>query len=172
MVGGLVIVGIVVAIFVILLRKRRARKYEKAATTEVMGQAPHHPTLTPYRQHRSSDYLAAATHSDTTAGFAGIGAGDMGAYESTAVLPSPTKARREATPRGTHPPAPSESDATSSNVGSGSQTGTASSRAPLSPRRSISTTDVLGLRTEVENLRQVMREIRAERLEPPPEYFE
>ena len=30
--------------------------------------------------------------------------------------------------------------------------------------------DVLGLRAEVENLRRVMQEIRAERFEPPPEY--
>ncbi|KAI0645913.1 DUF1793-domain-containing protein [Trametes meyenii] len=67
-----------------------------------------------------------------------------------------------------------------------SHAGTASSRDPLSPGESRSTfsgtgsrsgasgslspTDVLGLRAEVENLRRVMQEIRAERLEPPPEY--
>ncbi len=61
-----------------------------------------------------------------------------------------------------------------------SATQSASSRDPLSPRSrstrtgdgsvSISPTDVIGLRTEVENLRRVMQELRAERFEPPPEY--
>ena len=60
-----------------------------------------------------------------------------------------------------------------------SRTGTASSREPLSPGSreggttagsTLSPTEVLGLRNEVENLRRVMQEIRAERLEPPPEY--
>ncbi|KAM5540216.1 hypothetical protein V8D89_006035 [Ganoderma adspersum] len=174
-IGGLAIVGVAVAMFVVL-RKRRARKYGEAAETEVAEHASYHPTLTPYRQYPSSDYTPVATLSNAaTAGFTGVGAGNMGAYEGAAISPSPdpsTKARREATrmPRGTQqpaPPVPSESVATSSNLGS--QT---SSRDLLSPRQSISTTEVVGLRTEVENLRRVMRDIRAERLEAPPEYAE
>ncbi|OBZ70559.1 hypothetical protein A0H81_09078 [Grifola frondosa] len=52
--------------------------------------------------------------------------------------------------------------------------GPASSRDPLSPSSSqaLSPTEVIGLRTEVENLRRVMQEIRAERLEPPPGYID
>ena len=50
-----------------------------------------------------------------------------------------------------------------------------SSRDPLSPETqsamgSVSPTDVIGLRAEVENLRRVMQEIRADRFEPPPSY--
>ena len=50
-----------------------------------------------------------------------------------------------------------------------------SSRDPLSPETqsamgSVSPTDVIGLRAEVENLRRVMQEIRADRFEPPPQY--
>ena len=177
-VGGLAGVGIVVAI-VVVLRKRRKRQLEEAdtAAAEVAEQAPHRPTLAPYHQPPSSDYISVSTPSDmATAGFAGIGAGDMGAYyDSPALSPSPdlsTKARREAMPtitRSYHPP-PSESAATSSNVGS--QTGSESSRELLSLRGPVLRTDMVGLRTEVENLRRVVHEIRAERLEAPPEYAE
>ena len=54
----------------------------------------------------------------------------------------------------------------------GSQTLSASSQEPLSPGTvaSLSSTDVVGLRAEVENLRRVMQEIRQERMEAPPEY--
>ncbi|KAM5540214.1 hypothetical protein V8D89_006033 [Ganoderma adspersum] len=169
-VGGLAIVSIVAAIFVVL-RKRRMQKHEEADTAEVTEHSPHHPTLTPYRQDPTLDYVPVAA--DTTGGFAGIGTEDMGAYDGAAISPSPdppTKARREAMQTRTHHPAPSESVAASSNVGS--QAGSASSRDLLSRRESISTTDVVGLRTEVENLRRVMQDIRAERLEPPPEYAE
>ena len=173
--GALAIVGVIVAIVVVLLRKRsrRQREHEEEDTAEVAERAEHHPTLTPYYRHPSSDFIpvSESTRSDSaTAGFAGLGAGDMGT-----ISPSPdlsAKARREAMSVSSrrHYPAPSESVATSSNVGS--QTGSASSRDLLSPRQSISATDVVGLRAEVENLRRVMHEIRAERLESPPEYAE
>ena len=60
----------------------------------------------------------------------------------------------------------------------GSAAHTVSSRDPLSPETgsgasaagTLSPTEMLGLRAEVENLRRVMQEIRAERFEPPPEY--
>ena len=128
-----------------------------------------------YRRHSSSDYVPVDMPSDTEmAGFAGIGEGDMEAYSNTAISPSPdlcTKEQRQVMWTGTHQLAPSESLTTSSNVIS--QTGSEANRAlPLSPRGSISTTDVVGLRVEVENLRQVVHEIRAERLEAPPEYAE
>ena len=174
MVGGLAVVVVVVTMFVMFFRKRWARKNEED-TSEVAEHALRHPTLAPYHPHPSSDYISVSTPSDmATAGFAGIGAGDMGAYVDSATLsPSPdlsTKAQREAMQTRTHHPALSESVAASSNVGS--QTGSASSRDLLLRRDSISTTDVVGLRTEVENLRRVMRDIRAERLEAPPEYVE
>ncbi|KAI1793799.1 hypothetical protein LXA43DRAFT_1180168 [Ganoderma leucocontextum] len=177
-IGGLASIGIAVAIiFVILRKRRRQQQYEKARRAEVVEQAPHRPTLAPYGFHHAgngSDYdVPVNPHSDTTAGSAGIGTGGMGAHqgpsaydaeasstnmayvsdadESTAMSPVPSSKAREG---GT------EQDAPIRAVGS------ASSRDPLSP------TDVLGLRAEVENLRRVMQEIRAERLEPPPEYVE
>lgn len=201
-VGGLAVVGIVVAIFVILRKRRRQQRYDAAEKPELIEQESHHPTLAPYYHNSSptSDYMPvpAAPHSDTTAGFAGVGAGDipigLGAHQGPgASLPygssttmtygsdnygigapgtpaGETSKAREAALNRTHHYAPSL--ATSSNVG-GSQAGSASSRDPLSPGAgSISSTDVMGLRAEVENLRRVMQEIRAERLEPPPEYVE
>ena len=175
-VGGLAMVGVVATMFVMFFRKRRARKNEEDMS-EVAEHALRHPTLAPYHQPPSSDYISVSTPSDmATAGFAGIGAGDIGAYyDSPTLSPSPdlsTKARREAMPtitRSYHPP-PSESAATSSNVGS--QTGSESSRELLSLRGPVLRTDMVGLRTEVENLRRVVHEIRAERLEAPPEYAE
>ena len=196
-IGGLAVVGLVVAI-VVILRKRRKRQHEASEKPEVVEQAPHHPTLSPYYQSPSSDYMPATAHSNTTTGLAGIGAGETGAQqgpsantqyssstnmahvldmlsESTAVSPSPmtppSKTRELALNRA-HYHAPSV--AASSNTGS--QTGTASSRDPLSPGGSgsnlLSPTEVLGLREEVDNLRRVVQEIRAERFEPPPEYVE
>ncbi|KAI1795669.1 hypothetical protein LXA43DRAFT_991614 [Ganoderma leucocontextum] len=201
-IGGLAIVGIAVAIFIFILRKRRKQQYQEAEKGEVADQAPHHPTLAPYYQNAApgsihgsylpgdgSDYVPvpANARSDTTAGFAGLGTADVGAYEgpsahlayasdayeSNAMSASgPSSKAREAALNRTHSYAPSV--ATSSNIGS--QTGSASSRDLLSPGASggssVSSTDVLGLRAEVENLRRVMQEIRAERLEPPPEYDE
>ena len=46
------------------------------------------------------------------------------------------------------------------------------SRMWSSGRNSLSTTEVVGLRTEVENLRRVMQEFQAQRSEPLPEYSE
>ncbi|RPD75342.1 hypothetical protein L226DRAFT_534905 [Lentinus tigrinus ALCF2SS1-7] len=66
----------------------------------------------------------------------------------------------------------------SASSATGSAAPTASSTDPLSPSSgsrsgvgsSISPTEVVSLRAEVENLRRVMQEIRADRFEPPPEY--
>ena len=70
----------------------------------------------------------------------------------------------------------------SASSATGSAALTASSTDPLSPSSgsgtgsrsgvgsSISPTEVVSLRAEVENLRRVMQEIRADRFEPPPEY--
>ncbi|KAM5540219.1 hypothetical protein V8D89_006038 [Ganoderma adspersum] len=183
-ISGLAIVDIIMAIVVVLLRKRHRRheyKLEEADTDEVAERVECHPTLTPYyRQHPSSDFIpvSESTRSDTaTAKFAGIGTGDVGAHERTTISPSPDlsmKAQHEAmsVPSRRHYPAPSESVATSSDIGLQTGTGSTSSRDLLSPRQSISATDVVGLRVEVENLRRVMHEIQAERLESPPEYAE
>ena len=174
MIGGLAIASIIGAMLV-LLRKRHARKREVPDTTEVAEYAPRHPPLTMYRRSSSSDYVPVDMPSDPEmAGFAGTGEDDMEAYSGTAISPFPdlcTKVQREVMWTGTHQLALSESVTTSSNAIS--QTGWEVRRvSPPSPRGSISTTDVVGLRAEVENLRQVVHEIRAERLEAPPEYAE
>ncbi|KAI1795668.1 hypothetical protein LXA43DRAFT_991596, partial [Ganoderma leucocontextum] len=206
-IGALAIVGIAVVVFFVL-RKRRRRQYEEEAEkAEIAEQAPHHPSLAPYYQNSTtgsmhgsyrpgdgSDYVPVPVNadSDITAGFAGLGAGDVGAHRgpsangpypsgTTMAYPSdahestgseaPLSKAREAALNRTHSYAPSL--AMSSNIGS--QTGSASSRDLLSPGGSATTPispDVLGLRAEVENLRRVMQEIRAERFEPPPEYVE
>ncbi|PIL35879.1 hypothetical protein GSI_01539 [Ganoderma sinense ZZ0214-1] len=170
-IGGLAVVG--VAIFVIILRKRRRQQYEQGEKPELEEQEPHHPTLAGYYPHSPSSEYTPVARSDTTAGFAGVGTAEMGMGMGAGRCCQSSSKAREAALNRTHHYAPSV--ATSSNVGS--QTGSASSRDPLSPRSgtgsgSISSTDVLGLRAEVENLRRVMQEIRAERLEPPPEYVE
>ena len=177
MIGGLATVSILVAILVILRKRRRRHgQYDAAGTPEVAEQvthqsplteqSPHSPTLTPYRKHLMLDYTPVGTHLD-------IGAGDMREYESSATLPSPgpsSPAHREIMLGSTQQLALSESVVSWSNIGS--ETGSAPSSGPLSPGVSVSTTEVVGLRVEVENLRRVMREIRAERLEAPPEYVE
>nr|VWP00989.1 Uncharacterized protein [Ganoderma boninense] len=217
-IGGLVIVGIAAAIVFILLRKRRKQQEQQLQYEEqekpsllVQTQAPHRPSLSPYypptalapapesfRAGNGWDDAPRSLHSETTAGFAGIGTNSAGAlqvanpaqgyaastyttadaYENTAMVASPSPAlvpsskAREAALNRTQHYVPSA--ATDSNVGS--QTGSSSSRDLPSPgsaaSQAISPTDVLGLRAEVENLRRVMQEIRAERLEPPPEYVE
>ncbi|PIL35943.1 hypothetical protein GSI_01603 [Ganoderma sinense ZZ0214-1] len=156
-IGGLAFVGIVVAAFVVL-RRRRAQQHEEAGKPKVMRQVPPHPTVTPYYQDSTTGFTG------TTAALAGI---EPDPYEGVGVIP-PSKAK--ASPNRPHHDVPFESIATSDD----SQAGSAWSRGLLSPAGapSVSPTDVLGLRTEVENLRRVIHDIRAERLEPPPEYIE
>ena len=202
MIGGLAIVAIAVAIgFVILRKRRKQREYEEEEKRESSQLAPQYPSLTPHYQHHvtsnesfragnGSERAPPSPHSDTTAGFAGIGASGAGAlqasnptayassassayvtdaYESTAMVPSSTttsKAREAALNR-TYLYAPSVTTASHVDSQTGSLLSPESSQA-----HSISPTEVLGLRAEVENLRRVMQEIRAERLEPPPEYME
>ncbi|KAI1785602.1 hypothetical protein LXA43DRAFT_1065747 [Ganoderma leucocontextum] len=169
-IGGLASIGIAVAIiFVILRKRRRQQQYEKAGRAEVVEQAPHRPTLAPYGSHHAgngSDYdVPVNSHSDTTAGSAGIGTGGMGAHQGPSTYDPDARTRTRAPPcrrcrrqrrargHGTGRP----------NTRRRSPRRLMSSRDPLSP------TDVLGLRAEAENLRRVMQEIRAERLEPPPD---
>ncbi len=150
-IGGLVLVGITAAIFVVL------RKRHTQAKAEVMKQAPHPLPLVPYGQDPSIGPM-------------------RGAHGSNAISPSqdpPSRAKaREVLLSRMRQDAPSDSIATSSNISS--QTALASSRDPLSPGglHSVSSTEVLGLRAEVEHLRRVIQGIQVERLESPPEYAE
>ncbi|TBU41779.1 hypothetical protein BD309DRAFT_964560 [Dichomitus squalens] len=209
-IGGLAIVGIAIGIFFLIRRRRRNQGFDEREKIEIVEQAPHVPTLAPYSYYEhpapgspraGAGYVPVSPHSETTAGFAGLGSGGDGqhgaghhlsegnlayatdSFESMQPSAVHVSKAREAAQTRVHAYAPSI--ATSSAVGSalGSQTGSASSRDPLSPgsgsatgsgsvATSLSPTDVLGLRAEVENLRRVMQEIRAERFEPPPEYVE
>ena len=162
--------GLIIAILIVL-RRRHKRKHKEEDTVEVQR----YPTLTPYDLDPNSDCISVGIRSEmATVGYAGTSVDDMEELESTAIspfLPPSAKASREARlrPGGTQQSALSQPAPTSPHVSS--QTGSASSREqPSLTRESISTTDVVGLRTEVENLRRVMRDIRAEGLEPPPEY--
>ena len=165
--------GLIIAILIVLLRRRHKLKYKEEDTVEVQR----YPTLTPYDLDPNSDYISVGIRSEmATVGYSGTGVDDMEELETTVIspfVPPSTKASREARlrprPRGTQQSALCQPAPTSPHVGS--QTGSASSREPPSlTGESISTTDVVGLRTEVENLRRVMRDIRAEGFEPPPEY--
>lgn len=176
--GSLTTVGIVGVIFVIRVRKRRRHQHHKADRDEVVEQNSHRPPLTPFYLNSTADsdraghgqgHIHFRQPLDMTAGFAGVGAGDVGAREGLPMSPSSTKAsRRMTTP--TRPRQSTSSVVMLSDVGS--QMGSASSRDPRFPGGWVSATDVLGLRAEMENLRREMQEIRAERLEPPPEYAE
>ena len=168
-VGGLAIIGLAVAIYVVRLRKRRRWQDESevADTSEVTELAQNRPTFPSY--HLETDTLVVSSPSDAKATLAVTGAngGDVEALSSDPA----GKADREMTAGRTPPQsAPSELDATASIIGS--QTGSTSSRNLLSRMGSISTTDVVGIRAEVNNLWRVMQEIRQERLEPPPGYAE
>ena len=140
--------------------------------------SPHSDTAGPFSGSGGDSQLDAARHlSDSNLAYA------TDSYESVQPSAQQSSKAREAALNRTHHYAPSI--AASSALGSavGSNAGSASSRDPLSPgsgpgagsavgSSSLSPTDVMGLRAEVENLRRVMQEIRAERFEPPPEYVE
>ena len=135
-----------------------------------------------------SDYVGGGSQY-TDPGVAGLGAAPMGAFDSS---PTTQTSAAYATDAYESPPVVVSSKAReralnthhhyapstiTDSSGPGSEIApSASSRDPLSPSSgtrsaaSISPTEVLGLRAEVENLRRVMQEIRAERFEPPPEY--
>ena len=138
----------------------------------------------------TADALYGAPHEDTITPFTGTGTGDMPgarqgptatnmAYVSNAdaITPMPPSMDPPSKRRGVQldraqRDAPSETVAVSPDTGP--QTASVSSRDPTSQGapESVSSTDVVGFRTEVESLRRVVEEIRAERLEPPPEYVE
>ncbi|KAI0762087.1 hypothetical protein BD413DRAFT_643854 [Trametes elegans] len=71
--------------------------------------------------------------------------------------------------RASSDPSPGLIPATGSSAGGTSASGGVQP-SPGTPASSLSNTDVHGLRAEMENLRRVMQEMQAERLEPPPEY--
>ncbi|KAH9942459.1 uncharacterized protein BXZ73DRAFT_88030 [Epithele typhae] len=138
-------------------------------------------------QQPRSDYSANNTfpnpHSPTmststrfTTNHAGVGATAAAGATGAAPTPLCTRPLSPAPPR-TSLPSPRRTRSVSGSSDARSQAPTASSREPLSigptsmsGQSVVSPTDVLGLRAEVENLRRVMQEIRAERMEPPPEY--
>ncbi|PIL35870.1 hypothetical protein GSI_01530 [Ganoderma sinense ZZ0214-1] len=183
-IGGLSAVGIAIAISVICLRNRRRRRqqyrYEATDTTEIAEAALQRPEpmrprpLNPQRPEPMSlpyDQKTdlGSTSSDAPGNLAVTGADGIGASQALPLDPSEKMDLDEAPGREPQS-APSELATTSSNFGS--QTGTALSRDLLSQMGSIATTDMVGLRAEVEDLRRVMQVIREERLQPPPEYVE
>ncbi|KAI0368348.1 DUF1793-domain-containing protein [Pilatotrama ljubarskyi] len=187
-VGGVVVVALAALGVFLFLRKRRRDRPSGLERIEIMEE-PHRPTLSPYTYSQQESFPAShSTHALET----GILGHEM-VGSDTALVPQPfessstarTSKMRELSlnARLAYAPSVSGSSNTASNAGS------ASSREPLSPGESrsarsgsrttgsrtagsssLSPTDVLGLRAEVENLRRVMQELRAERLEPPPEY--
>ncbi|KAL7281458.1 hypothetical protein ACG7TL_004773 [Trametes sanguinea] len=189
-IGALAIVGL--GVFLFLRKRRRHDMLEEDEKIEAM-QDPHRPTLSPY-MYSPADPLPnaygpplAPMDSGT---FGHPNASSMEGIGSNSLL-VPELARDPLVSRQTSKERERERNNRlqyAASASGSSNTGTASSRDPLSPGRtqfsssgsrsgasgttgtSLSPTDVLGLRAEVENLRRVMQEIRADRLEPPPEY--
>ena len=142
-----------------------------------------------HRTHGAGSLLDSApahVHEGTITLFAGIIMGNVGVHhelmsnniattpdtgETTAIsLSSPglSPKRRELPSNRSLRDAQPETTGTSPNIGS--QTSSESSRDL--PSVGGSSTDVAGLRNEMENLRRVVLEIREERMERPPEYAE
>ncbi|TFK89099.1 DUF1793-domain-containing protein [Polyporus arcularius HHB13444] len=100
------------------------------------------------------------------------------AYDDPSPAPVTTIAVSKAREAALNRPQHYHTSSISASSATGSAALTASSTDPLSPNSgsrsgagsSISPTEVVSLRAEVENLRRVMQEIRADRFEPPPEY--
>ncbi|KAI0633571.1 DUF1793-domain-containing protein [Trametes polyzona] len=198
-VAGVAVVAFVAIGVFFFLRRRRRNNPPEAEKADV-SREPHRPTLAPYTYSqgdtRTASYDAAGLETGNYGRANASGPLDLIGSHTSLVAPLPTdraspstqssKLRERERELSARLAAYSGSVSGSSTAGSQSvsHTGTASSREPLSPGESRSTrsgtrtagssslspTDVVGLREEVENLRRVMQEIRAERLEPPPEY--
>ena len=198
-IGGLAVVGVVVVVFVILRRRRRNRPWCKGAETDIAEQAPHHPTVTPYRMdsttgsihrtHGAGNLLDSApvhVREGTITLFAGIMTGNVGVHhgltstnivnapdtgETTAIsLSSPGLSSKRRELPSNRSQRDAQPETTRTSPNIGSQTSSESSRDL--PSVGGSSMDVAGLRNEMENLRCVVLEIREERMEPPPEYAE
>ncbi|KAI0335016.1 DUF1793-domain-containing protein [Cubamyces sp. BRFM 1775] len=217
-VGGIAVVAVVALVAFFFLRKRRREHQLDDGEKFDAPAEPHRPTLSPYTYTPQGESpISPNTHPLEAGAFAEAnlsgpldtigsntslvppGSFDRTGFSGSSERPgsggSSSKMReRELNARLAYAPSISGSSNAASNTGS------ASSRDPLSPNSesrsrggrsgtrsgrsgsafgsgsgsrsnvSLSPTDVLGLRAEVENLRRVMQEIRAERLEPPPEY--
>ncbi|KAJ8483511.1 hypothetical protein ONZ51_g4652 [Trametes cubensis] len=216
-VGGIAVVAVVaLAVFFYMRKRRRAHQLDDGEKVDAPAE-PHRPTLSPYTYTPQGESpVSPQTHPLEAGTFAEAnlsgpldtigsntslvppGSFDRTGFSGSSERPgsggSSSKMReRELNARLAYAPSISGSSNAASNTGS------ASSRDPLSPSESrsrggrsgtrsgrsgsaigsgsgsrsnvsLTPTDVLGLRAEVENLRRVMQEIRAERLEPPPEY--
>ncbi|KAI8993903.1 DUF1793-domain-containing protein [Trametes punicea] len=186
-VGGIIAAALAVLGMCLFLRRRRRHALHAGEKIVADGE-PHRPTLLPYTQFSSGsiplyhggDAAEALPFAQANPSTSLEMVGHTGPHTLQPVevpLPSsgnPTSKAQERSRNARLAYAPSASGPSNAD--------SASSREPLSPGESrttgsgtrsgasLSPTDVLVLRTEVENLRRVMQEIRAERLEPPPEY--
>ncbi|KAH9951526.1 hypothetical protein B0H21DRAFT_684389, partial [Amylocystis lapponica] len=154
-VGGVASLGIIA--FVVFLFHRR-RSHESPATIEKFldTNARHEPLpyeITPFAQDSVTVPLSVGEQTAPPTNAASEKVREY--FESRAIAPPIEASTSTPTPSAFSVSAPT---APSDNPSSGSS-------APL-----VSPTELLGLRTEVENLRRVMQEIQADRIEAPPEY--
>ncbi|KAM5534567.1 hypothetical protein V8D89_011771 [Ganoderma adspersum] len=149
-ISGLAIVGITMAFFV-ARRKMRRQHREETENAEAVEQA----------SHRSCSQILAPYSQDSATGFMRRSGGTKKGFNDLHEL------LFNRTQRST----PSESLTARPN--------TIVQRGPVSPSgdpplpdasRSVSSMDMAGLHMEMQNLRQVVQDIQAERLQPPPEY--
>ena len=166
-VGGLVAIAAGVALFYWRRRRqgRRSHCQYKARLSEHTRPYPYGAT-----ERRDSDpqkYMDAPSIESSDAAIDSSPVNALGGPSPQLVF-SGSKAREhagdmeQATGTGYLPPLTPRREVLVETESSGSQ----------STSHSLSTTDIVGLRIEVENLRRTVHGIREERLEPPPQYRE
>ncbi|PIL34513.1 hypothetical protein GSI_03291 [Ganoderma sinense ZZ0214-1] len=158
-IGGLAVVAISVVAFFFLRRRCRQhrQRLERAQKSAVVRQVPtRHPTPFTYSQVAT----VGSTHGLDLAGQLDVAGGNR-----RKVVPPSSKPVDQRDPS---LPAVSALPDIEAQTDLGSRTETAVDL----DRNSLSTTEVVELRTEVENLRRVMQQFHAQRLEAPPEYEE
>lgn len=185
MVGGVVVVALAAAGIFLFLRRRRRNHPVEPEKVDMVSE-PHRPALSPYAYSsedvRPTSYDTGRPEDGPMSQANASGLELLGSSASLVPIPenSPLNSQSAKMREISLNARLAYAESVSGSSNTGSNAGTASSQDPLSPGEarsarsagsgSLSPTEVLGLRAEVENLRRVMQEIRADRLEPPPEY--
>ncbi len=179
-VGGTVFLVIATGAGVFFWRRRRQ---QRSGNYHYDEDALEHPLPYPYRVANQQDYDS-SPHTDTDSAAVQVGIGSTRpdvAMESSPMDAAPYVGRSKARKYAREMQQQSRPSQTSFASGS-ADSSTLPTREVVSSETesssgtpgasSLSATDVLGLRAEVENLRRVVQGIREERQDPPPRYGE
>ncbi|CAL1707175.1 unnamed protein product [Somion occarium] len=154
-VGGVVLIAFIV-VGALFWRRRRRQQYAMYSDKVYLHSQPidEPPVIIPY--------------TDLTLSSTQLPSSDNGETQDSPLgtMARPSKAQEAGLTSAAYKPSPPASSSYSAAP--------SSSREPptevTSPTTNVSNSDVLGLRVEVENLRRVMQEIQADRIEAPPSY--